>query len=443
MPSTVVNTTLIMSSDLCQENVRTRYKKYPNMTEAQCRSRAGGALDREAFSQFSVEVNKDELKEQNPAWWKIMTDEQRDRDPFPHVMSLPVHLFDDGVTTNPYIHVWVKEGENHSMHHLGLGDNSNFLHSLVEPGLILPQWSLNVGSRSAEYPRSGALVLGGYDKNGIEGSFVTYSIKEPGVGLVQRPCPLQTKMTKVVVNISVNGTSRQVEPYDPTNVPGACIEPYDDFFRLGPKAIGDIVTAAGIELIDRENYSHLFNLEEGLVFPSKIDLNMTMEITLENGFTVTIPSHELIRPLTGLGREGNEDGKLITDPNYKQITIYRDSPLGDSVVLGRVFLSQVVLVVDLANREFKLAKQKQRPDFSMNLVTLGTCTPPSSSLPSKLSKVEIGLIVVGIALAIVTGLLAWLWFRVYKLQKAKAQHSTALTNRDDLSPIPPTPQTPP
>jgi hypothetical protein len=68
---------------------------------------------------------------------------------------------------------------------------------------------------------------------------------------------------------------------------------------------------------------------------------MTMEITLENGFMVTIPSHELIRPLTGLGREGDNDGKLITDPNYKQITIYRDSPLGDSVVLGRVFLSQV------------------------------------------------------------------------------------------------------
>jgi hypothetical protein len=225
MPSTVVNTTLIMSSELCQESVRTRYKKYPNMTEAQCRSRAGGVLDREAFSQFNIEVKKDELKEQNPAWWKIMTDEQRDRDPFPHVMSVPVHLSDDNITTHPYIHVWVKEGENHSMHHLGLGDNSNFLHSLVEPGLILPQWSLNVGSRSAEYPRSGALVLGGYDKNGIEGSFVTYSIKEPGVRLVQRPCPLQTKMTKVVVNISVNGTSRQVEPYDPTNVPGACIEP--------------------------------------------------------------------------------------------------------------------------------------------------------------------------------------------------------------------------
>jgi hypothetical protein len=97
-------------------------------------------------------------------------------------------------------------------------------------------------------------------------------------------------------------------------------------------------------------------------------------------------------------------------------------------------------LVDLANREFKLAKQKQRPDVSQNLVTLGTCTPPSSSSPSELRKVEIGLIVVGIALGILTALLVWLWFRVRKLRKAiEAQPKPPVTRPQPPPPPPPPP----
>ena len=64
---------------------------------------------------------------------------------------------------------------------------------------------------------------------------------------------------------------------------------------------------------------------------------MTMEVTIENKFTVAIPSHELVNPLRGL----DSQGKFAVAPDYTEIGIFRSDPLENSAVLGRIFLSQV------------------------------------------------------------------------------------------------------
>lgn len=109
--------------------------------------------------------------------------------------------------------------------------------------------------------------------------------------------------------------------------------------RLGSTKVNDIVKAAGLKLVDREEHPGIYNPEEGLVFSSAIPFTMTMDITIEDKFTVTIPSHELVGPLRGLNREG----KFAVAQEYTEIGIFRSDPLEDSAVLGKIFLSQVSL----------------------------------------------------------------------------------------------------
>lgn len=73
------------------------------------------------------------------------------------------------------------------------------------------------------------------------------------------------------------------------------------------------------------------------MFPSNTLLTMTMEINIENKFTVSIPSRELVNPLRGL----DSDGKLAVVPEFTELGIFRRDPIEDSAVLGKVFLSQV------------------------------------------------------------------------------------------------------
>lgn len=112
---------------------------------------------------------------------------------------------------------------------------------------------------------------------------------------------------------------------------------YDNHFRLGSSKVNDIVKAAGINLVNRTDYPDIYNMEEGLVFSSALQLTMSIEITIENKFTVTIPTHEIVNPLRGL----NPEGQFALDPKFTEIGIFRSNPLEDSAVLGKAFLSQV------------------------------------------------------------------------------------------------------
>lgn len=117
--------------------------------------------------------------------------------------------------------------------------------------------------------------------------------------------------------------------------------------------VDSIVTMANLtgQILKNQANASLFDMEPGLVFPhNRGPVDMSMDITLANGFKVTIPSHELVRPMRGLN---NETGELMADPDFDEITVYSANPstpgtsdpygipVGNSAVFGKVFLSQV------------------------------------------------------------------------------------------------------
>jgi hypothetical protein len=83
------------------------------------------------------------------------------------------------------------------------------------------------------------------------------------------------------------------------------------------------------------NSSDLFIPEPGLMYPSTTGFNASLKFVLDDGFTVTIPNHELQHPLRGLDSAGN----VALQPNITEVNVY-NMPLV-TWVLGKVFLSQV------------------------------------------------------------------------------------------------------
>ena len=75
------------------------------------------------------------------------------------------------------------------------------------------------------------------------------------------------------------------------------------------------------------------------MFPSEsmAGLTVTLRATLENGLQVTVPSHELVRPVRGLDQKGVP--QVYT--NFTEIAIYDGPAPEDAIVLGKSFLSSV------------------------------------------------------------------------------------------------------
>jgi hypothetical protein len=68
-----------------------------------------------------------------------------------------------------------------------------------------------------------------------------------------------------------------------------------------------------------------------------VELNITMKITLAGGLTVTVPSHELVRPLRGL----DSQGVPVLNSTLSEVAVYGDAAPENSPVLGKSYLSQV------------------------------------------------------------------------------------------------------
>lgn len=388
MPSTVVNSTLLQSSEICSGD----WLNVGNftMTAAQCRSRRGGFVTRQDLPAASI----DGLDVLNPGWVSLMKVDAPV--PFQFAAQAALQIRDESVTT---IEGLITQGQEHTTSHIGLGEQSTLLQSLKSGGLIgAKSWGLNAGSQSYLFPRDGSLVLGGYDESSVDGPFFNYSIAKPNM-LNNRPCPLQISITDMTLKVSNgNGSATQTKDFfSAANKLPVCIEPYDNLFRLPSPNLQDITTmfaqvsASNNAPVDSSQYQGLYNLEPGLVYPSSAGaFSVSLEITIDNGLTVTIPSHELVRPLRGLDANGTQ----IVDTRFNEVQIYGRPAPEDGPVLGKAFLSQLYLFVDFESSKFHLAKQN-----------LGANTPlpkSSASCPAAppLSKDGKGLIAIGVFLAV-------------------------------------------
>lgn len=75
---------------------------------------------------------------------------------------------------------------------------------------------------------------------------------------------------------------------------------YDNLFRFPGPFLADIetllaqVSTANNRPVAPSEYKDLYNLEPGLVYDrSAGNFTMTLEITIADGLTITVPSHEL------------------------------------------------------------------------------------------------------------------------------------------------------
>ncbi|SCO78464.1 uncharacterized protein FRV6_02677 [Fusarium oxysporum] len=405
MTSTVVNSTLIQSSDVCSNkwltlaSGSTRVK----MTAAQCRSRRGGFINRDDVPAASSDALST-LSNLNPGWVNI-TKEDTDT-PFQYAVETDLRMQDQSVTM---LQGLISEGQQHTMSHIGLAETSTLLQSLKDAKLIRAKsWGLDAGSQSFTAPRNGSLVLGGYDASSIGEGWFSYEI--PKSNLVrERSCPLQVQITQMELDVQVGQNKIPVErPVTGGSPLAACIEPYDNQFRFPTSILDNIKRMLGGDsaLVNPSQYPNIYSVEPGLVYNSSANISFSMTLTIENGLTVEIPSHELVRPLRGL----DTGGVPIVNSSLTEVQVFaQEGPL-EGPVLGKVFLSQVLyLFVNHENSTFSLARQNLGQTF-LDVKSSGSCP----SVPAS-TKTDKGLIAVGVVLGfLIIGLICYTIYRCCK-----------------------------
>jgi hypothetical protein len=203
VPSTVVNNTLIIGTDDCPDS---------NSTLEQCSVRYGGLFNvSEAGSSFTkVPLS---ILAPDPDWVNFAS-------PLPGFTlagnttmqlsyEMPVSNFPVAVIT---------EGTTHNVGQLGLSVDSVFLDLLNSTGSV-HGFGLNAGSQSVLNPRSGSLVIGGYDQASINGIFTNYSVTYHSIG---RVCPFQVNIEKLVLR---RPGVKDIELSSEGSEIPACIEP--------------------------------------------------------------------------------------------------------------------------------------------------------------------------------------------------------------------------
>lgn len=159
-----------------------------------------------------------------------------------------------------------------------------------------------------------------------------------------RPCPLRTVIKEISVLLP-NGTSFPLKSSAEDIT--ACIEPYDNLFRF---TTGMLLNWKQITAFDEsvmKVYSdpatggkNLSFTELGLPYAAGKTQDWSLTITLDNGYSTTLPHHEMQRPLMGW----NAIGEKEVVENVTNLAIL-NAPTGEGEVptLGRIFLSRVGL----------------------------------------------------------------------------------------------------
>ncbi|KAK3352748.1 hypothetical protein B0T25DRAFT_580621 [Lasiosphaeria hispida] len=399
VPSTVVNSTFLTSSEICDDSELDMAGE-GRMTKEQCRSRRGGYV----FQDKLVGVSTAGLAQLNQGWGALSN-------PITLAAQATLHL---GRRSIASIVVLFNKGYMSTSSHIGLAAGSTLLQDLKSAGFVGSRsWGLNSGSQSVEFPRDGSLVLGGYDEASLGGSFFDFDVKVPD-RLENRNCPLQVLVTGLAISVK-NGNMTQptsrvlvsnankmpacIEPYDnQLRMPGPLLDQFEEFFEQITKFSGDAVPPP-------EYNDLLLNVEPGIVYPKSAGpFNATLRFTLNYNLTVDIPFYELQRPLRGLGK----DGKVVVDSNYTELQIFRTPAEGDAPVLGKAFLSQLYLYVNYETMRFHLASQNIEASTPLP-APAEDCVPASTGRTPETN----GLIAVGAVLgALIVALLAmWLYKR--------------------------------
>jgi len=206
VPSTVLNSTLVIDSKFCANNA--------NLTTAQCESLCGNTFDTSTpGTAFKSAPNT--VLAPNPVWADISPEELNAGNvllqwpPDQHLSDYPI-----GIITS---------GENHNVGHLGLANNSEFLQSALAANLTTRNgFGLDAGSQSVANPRPGGLVLGGYDLSRIDGVVSRFQTDASARG---RECPLLVTVSQLVLRFPTDRGPSDIKLVTPGTAISACVEP--------------------------------------------------------------------------------------------------------------------------------------------------------------------------------------------------------------------------
>ncbi|KAH0562730.1 hypothetical protein GP486_002607 [Trichoglossum hirsutum] len=408
-PSTVVNSTLLSVETLCEISD-------PNMTHRECESLRGGFFDKQKSTTWKDSSLSDfNNTRQNPVWEHFnppgITDVGYDTLRFPESSDLAFYGYGLALNTRGNV-------SNQGM--LGLGTNSLFVErALNESRSPSRSWSLDSGSQSLANPRSGELVIGGYNRGRKDGTFVWTNISDLSG---ERPCPLRTKI-KAMKIILTDGSEEPLMSGAETIE--ACIEPSllgvlntdDNIFRFTPSMLANLKDRTNfnpdlMRLYSTDNALNLTYTETGLLYSSANTKNWSLSMTLDSGYTTTLPHYEVQGPLRGW----NAFGEKVVVPNTTMVAVL-NTPTGDgeAPTLGKVFLSQSLLVVDYINNRYGLTQSLTSPG-PPDLVGLGcedqASTPPPSSTASPTSIASKSAMSTGAIAGISVGAVAGVGFAV-------------------------------
>jgi hypothetical protein len=210
VPSTVVNSTLLIGSDYCQN--------FANGTAAQCESLSGNTFNIGAAGTSYNASTASAVLGSNPVWSKISSQT---------LLAGNTSLFLPPKIVTSYPIGIITVGNNQNAGHLGLATNSQFLQAAIDDGLITQKgFGLDAGSQSIANPRPGKLVLGGYDQASMP-QLVPPSVYPIGTSSdSERDCPLQVTIAQLTLRFPSSGGN--FTDFNLTeagiNVP-ACVEP--------------------------------------------------------------------------------------------------------------------------------------------------------------------------------------------------------------------------
>ncbi|OIW24775.1 hypothetical protein CONLIGDRAFT_673873 [Coniochaeta ligniaria NRRL 30616] len=351
VPSTVINSTLVSQESLCAVS--------DTLEPHKCEALRGGFFNENSSSTWTdVSLSSYNDTRSNPTWEHFnapgFTKVGYDKI---NVPNTNVALYGAGIALNQY-------GNNSNAGMIGLGKDSVFLNDAVRQGRAgSMSWSLDAGSQSLVKSRNGELVIGGYNAGRTDGSFSWSNVSDMAG---DRPCPLRTKITHMSVTLE-NGDVIPIQ--SSAEIIEACIEPYDNLFRFTPGMLLNWKQITGfnetlLEVYANEEANNLSFTELGLPYDSSRVGDWSLSITLDSGYTTTLPAYELQRPLLGFDNLGNKQAV----PGITNLQILNvPTGAGEVPTLGKIFLSreswnesnvgvlQSYLAVNYENSQFGLA----------------------------------------------------------------------------------------
>ena len=207
-PSTVTNSTLVISSAFCQTDT--------NITNAQCESLSGNTFNTSAAGTSYNPSSAGAVLAPNPTWNELS--------PVALLAGTTILQLPPNDELSKYPIGIITSGDNQNVGHFGLANDSDFLHAAVSNGLIPANgFGLNAGSQSVANPRDGGLVLGGYDLASVDGAFTNFSIT--GADSSERDCPLEVVIEELVLRFPLAEGYTDVTLTSSGILIPACVEP--------------------------------------------------------------------------------------------------------------------------------------------------------------------------------------------------------------------------